>query len=257
MFCLCLAVNADAAIFIEQGKVVHKVVPGSKLTGEVTVHNTGNEPEKVKIYWEDFEYSEPYNGSKNFMPAGSSPVTFVSWIRFTPMQLDLPPFGKADISYIIDTPEDFIGGRYGVMFFEPVDPQIDPKTGMNIVSRVGSLFFLESSDKSKSAALSNVELTDTGFMADFQNRGDVVQIPDGTYYVMDSDGVAVDRGDVPKVYVPPGKTAKYKFDFNNDFAAGRYTIILTVDLQEQDVIVKEIDFQKDPDSRVTVLGSRD
>jgi hypothetical protein len=257
IFTFALLSKADCTVFIEQGKIVHPIIPGTNVTGTVTVHNAGDDHQKVRVYWEDFEYVQPFDGTKKFTPALSSKYSLASWIKFTPQELDMPPFARKEISYVIDTPEDFQGGRYGVMFFEPMAPQVDIKTGMNLVSRVGSIFFLESTDKSKTVMIENFTAGEKGIEADFSNRGNVIIIPEATFYVMSDDGRAVDRGDVPKIYVPPGATAKYKINFNNDFPAGNYTIILTVDLQEEDVIVKEIDIEGSPNSGLKVLGSRD
>lgn len=254
---LCAVPPGLASIFLEQGKIVRQMVPGESISGTVVVHNTANEPDKVKVYWEDFEYEPPYDGSKKFLPAGTSPLSCASWVKFSPQELEIPPFGRAEISYVANAPQDLAGGRYGVLFFEKADPEQDPKTGMILVSRVGTLFFMESSNRSKQAGITDIAVSAKGLSAHFENRGNVIVIPDGTYYVVDAEGVAVDRGEVPKIYVPPGTTAEYGFDFGKELDAGKYTIVLTVDLQEQDVMVKEIDFEKDAQSGVKVLGIRD
>ncbi|MBF0531627.1 MAG: hypothetical protein HQL23_00855 [Candidatus Omnitrophica bacterium] len=263
IFCLCLfglwvlptAVNAG--ILVEQGKVQLKFTPGQNTTGKLMVHNTEGKEIKIRAYWEDFEYQPPYDGAKKFMPPGSIPRSCSAWIKFTPTDFVLPPFAKQEIAYVINPPADSSGGYYGVMFFEPVVDRPQTKMGVKIVSRVGSLFFLESTPSKREAGLKDFAFNDPGMVMKFVNSGDVTLIPVGTFYVMSEQGDAVDRGDMDKIYVPGGATADYKIKFNAAYPAGKYTAVLTVDLGEENVLVKEVDFVKDAAGKITLSAVRD
>ncbi len=234
---------ASAQFMIEEGKVVVPVAGGERVNNSITIHNNTNAETGVKVYWEDFRYEAPYDGSKTFHPAGTIPGSASHWVNYAPQEFTLPPFGKQKIEYTVSAPADIKGGHYGVLFFERSgEPLKDVRTGVAIVTRTGTLFFIEGKDKDKSAALTDFRVEGGKLSGNFSDRGNVVMIPNMTFYVMDEAGVAIDRGELPKLYIPPGATAPFSLDLPKDLKAGRYSLILNVDLEEGDVIVKEIEF---------------
>ena len=58
--------TASAQLFLEQGKVKLTVNPSENVSQTLMVHNTPDKAVKVHVYWEDFEYITPYDGSKKF-----------------------------------------------------------------------------------------------------------------------------------------------------------------------------------------------
>lgn len=243
--CLLCAFTAPASaqFMIEEGKVVLPVSAGDRVNKTITIHNTTNAEVGVKVYWEDFQYEAPYDGSKSFLPAGTAPGSASQWISYAPKEFKLPAFGKQKIEYTVSVPATIKGGHYGVLFFERSgDPVKDMKTGVTIVTRTGTLFFIEAKDKDKSSALTDFKIGGGKLTGNFVDRGDAVMIPHITYYVMDEAGVAVDRGEVQKLYIPPGATAPFALELPKDLKDGRYSLILNADNEEGDVIVKEIEF---------------
>ena len=141
---------ASAQLVIEQGKVREVVKSGQTLTGSITVHNRSKTPMNVVTYWEDFIYIPPFAGNKKFLPAGASDNSCSGWVNFSPRQFSLAPFAKQKVNYTINVPAKASGGYYGVLLFELRD-NLDPLNGigMKIVSRVGTLFFIETVDRKK------------------------------------------------------------------------------------------------------------
>jgi len=60
-----------------------------------------------------------------------------------------------------------------------------------------------------------------------------------------------------KVYLPPDKSAQYPLSLNRDLNPGVYTIVLTINLEDDDVFVKEIDFKKNGLSDFNIIEIRD
>ncbi|HBR13990.1 MAG TPA: hypothetical protein DD723_00395 [Candidatus Omnitrophica bacterium] len=180
-----------------------------------------------------------------------------AWINFSPKEFALPPFGKKTIAYTINVPKDARGGYYGVLFFEKDAEEMSGKKGLNVVTRVGSLFFLETQDRSKMATLENVTMTLHTVRGSFTNKGNVILIPDGIFYILDEQGLVVDRGEAEKIYLPPAETAEYSMSFSPELPVGRYTMVMTMDLEDGDVMVKEIDFEKMSSAELRVLKTRD
>ncbi len=256
VFFLLLTGTAKAQLFLEEGKVVLAVSGGERVNKSIVIHNTSNKSINLKVYWEDFQYQPPYDGLKAFLAAGTSPQSAAQWVTYAPTELTLPPSGQQKIDYTISVPEQIEAGHYGVLFFEDTNP-IKDVSGVNIVTRVGSLFFIEPKGKLKKAAIENIQVSGSNLTGDFSNQGNVVLIPRMTYYIMDDAGVVVGRGEVKKLYVPPGATAQWQVTLPENLAAGRYSFVLNSDLEEGEVVVKEIEFVKDASGQLSVQNVKD
>ncbi len=258
LFLSIFSTHAFAQLFLEQGKISLDLHPGKTATGSLIVHNTNHEESvTVKAYWEDFAYQEPFDGMKKFFSPGTLPLSCGQWVTFSPQSFSIPPSGKKKVSYVIHPPEDISGGYYGVLFFEKNAPTNAAKMGLNIVTRLGTLFFLETENSMRQATLKNISTINGQLTAKFLNTSNIILIPDGIFYILDEEGLVVDRGKIDKIYLPPNGEADYRVNFNKDIPSGQYSMILTIDLQESHVLVKEIDFTKTSNSNIEILAIRD
>jgi len=248
---------AAAQLLVEEGKVRLNITPGQTITDAMTVHNTSGAPVKVKVYWEDFTYIPPFNGEKDFFPAGTGSYSCADWINFMPREFILPPHGTQRIDYTINVPANAAGGHYGILFFENSAVQSVPgKIGVSIVTRVGSLFFLETANKDKSTQVDEWTAGEKSFKAKLKNIGNVFLLPQGVYYILDSAGIAVDRGDLEKAYLPPEKAWEFIIPYPTNLPAGAYQIILTFDLEDDVSKVVEADFSVDAKGKYTIKQVR-
>ena len=253
---LFLTGTAKAQLFLEEGKVTLAVTGGERITKSLIIHNTSAKSVDLKVYWEDFQYQPPYDGLKAFFAPGTAPHSAASWVSFTPLQLTLPPSGQQRITYTISVPQQFNHGSYGVLFFEDANATKDV-AGVNIVTRIGCLFFIEPKDKAKKAVIENVSMTGRDLTGDFVNHGNIILIPHMTYYIMDDAGLVADRGDIKKLYVPPQATAKWTVTLPDTLKAGHYNFMLNADLEEGEVVVKEIEIGKDNTGQLSIQKVRD
>lgn len=244
-------------VLLEEGKVRLNVAPGENIAGKVALHNTSDAEVAMKVYWEDFTYKAPFDGSKDFLPNGSTDHSLVGWVNVPSRTLVFPPFTKKVVPYTINVPDTVEKGHYGVLFFEKQNPEAVVEKGMNIVSRVGCLFFIEPNNKSKNIELKNYRFAGNELASDMTNQGNVVVIPSGTFYVIDSEGMVFDRGEIAKIYLPPGETGEYKMALNAALDPGIYTLVMTIGLEDEDVLVKEVDFKKSNLSDFNVVEIRD
>lgn len=253
LFCgsLCFA-----QILIEEGKVKLDVNATESISKSLNIYNTSKESIPVKVYWQDFQYVPPFDGTKNFSPAGSDAHSVSKWITFSPAEFVLPPNSRKELRYSIKVPEGVKGGYYGVLFFEKGVVDRESITGVNLITRVGCLFFLETKDKSKQSEISEMSIANKELHGNFLNKGDVIQIPQGIFYIMDKEGIVIDRGELQKFYLPPAKSAKFSVPLPKDLTEGSYTTVITFDLDEGDSVVKEVDFQNDPVSGIKILEQR-
>ena len=248
---------SSAQIFLEDGKVKLSVSPGENVTGSLMAHNTSDKSIRVKIYWEDFHYEPPYDGTKKFSSLGSTANSCGQWINFSPQEFVFPPFGKQKIDYVLNPPADIHGGYYGVLFFEKEEEKRTGEVGLNVVTRVGSLFFVEAENRTKKAEVNADTFQNNILKASFKNSGDTVLIPGGTFYVMNGEGVVVDRGEIKKYYLPPQGKVDFEAPVSPDLPSGKFTLVITFDLEDGDSSVKEIDFEKEGAATFRVLATRD
>ncbi len=252
---IILAPSASAQLMIEQGKVVIRANPGETVVNTITVHNTSRDISlHLRAYWEDFVYVAPYDkGDKDFTAAGTGPYSASRFVNFSPQEFTLKPLEKNKVSYSVQMPASAKGGYYGTLFLEEAGGKPSGRIGVSLVTRIGSLFFIESTNSKKTAVIDNHQVNGNEITADFTNTGDVIMIPDSTDYIMDKEGMVADRGDISKFYLPPGKKTPFKITLKKDLPAGTYTSVSTFDLGDGDTITDELDFAKAADGKITLL----
>jgi hypothetical protein len=251
------AMPANAQLMMEPSKVTLNTEAGATIIDKIYLHNTGEEVETVKIYWEDFMYVEPFNGKKKFYPAGTTEYSLKDWVNFSPQTLTLAPKTKQEVNYVIKVPQDISGGRYGVLFFERGAEKGSEGVGVSIVTRVGALFFVDIGEKNKSSEISGWKFTETTLSGVIKNNGNVFIFPQGIYYVMDEEGLVANRGEIEKIYLPPNSSAEFKADLAKDLSAGSYTAVMTFDLHDGDSLVREVDFVTSENGQTEIKTIRD
>lgn len=243
-----------AQVMIEQGKVVLKVNPGETVVDTITIDNTSKTtPITLRVYWNDFMYIAPFDGTKEFNPAGTSERSLNNWITFSPQQFTIEPLGSKKVSYSLQVPATAKGGYYGVLFLENAEAKNTNKIGMTVVTRLGALFFVETTNSSRKAVVANRKYADKNFQAEFTNLGDVVLIPDATYYFLDKNGLVAQRGEIKKFYLAAQKKANFKVPVDEKLAAGQYTAILTFDFGDNESFTDEFDFIKADNGTITIV----
>ena len=148
-------------------------------------------------------------------------------------------------------------GHYGVLFFERSSDPLSSDRGVTLVTRVGCLFFIEPKDKNKKAVLQDIGLKSNSLTVSFVNQGNVVLIPHTTYYIMEGNGLVLLRGEANKLYVPPGASASLGISLKKQLKSGHYTLVVNSDLEEGDVVVKEIGLAVDAAGQLTIANSQD
>lgn len=262
IFSFLLLINvcgqAFAQLLIEQGKINLNVEPGETIVDSIVVHNTSKKDALyIKVYWEDFMYIPPFTGKKKFLPSGSTEYSCSKWVKLPLSEFTLAPLGKKNINYTVRIPDDAEGGYYSVLFFETGAKKPEGKIGLSIVSRLGSLFFIETDNKNKNARVNGIVAIRNGFRGNFLNEGNVIMIPKCVYYILGGDGLVEERGEIDKFYLPPGEKKEFDITLPDNLKEGKFTVVLTFDLGGGNSLVKEIDFVKTQGAAVRIIGLRD
>lgn len=262
---------AVEVVRIDQTKVRLSILPGQTKAGIINVENSSAEPKTVRIYLEDWYYSFPYDGSKEFKPFNTTKLSCGEWISFSPAELFLPPYAKQKINYTVKVPQGVEGGHYAVLFFESILGQPSAEgVGVSVAVRVASLFYIEAEGTlKKDVALEKFSVERkskvTPLKIDFElrNNGNVDITAGGNYNIMDKNGMVYARGDFNTVYTFPGDSARLSATWSLPISRGIYDLILTLNLgkaQEEaglgrgPILVKETSIEVGENGEVLNVG---
>ncbi|HIE43728.1 MAG TPA: hypothetical protein EYP78_02895 [Candidatus Omnitrophica bacterium] len=256
---LCLSVFVFA-FRIDKPKFVIQLSEGESFRGTVVIDNPSKEEMRVKVYLEDFTYILPYDGTKSFHPPGSTKISISSWITFSPHEFILKPYARQIVNFTVRPDKDFSTVHCGVLFFESSLGVGADESGaaINIIGRLGSLIFVEPENREKKAKFNDLVGGYYKLKGTFANYGNTFIRAQGTFYMIDSKGIAKDRGELLDLYTLPGNKADVSIPISKKLSYGeRYTLVLTYDLGEGDVLVKEIDFSLSSSGEIRILAIRD
>ncbi|TAN59280.1 hypothetical protein EPN16_07630 [bacterium] len=233
--------------YLDKAKVRLTLARGSQEFGEIIFKNPSSQAVSMRVYPEDWFYASGGDGSKSFAPAATTDRSCSSWISFSPAEFSIPPKGEQRVSYKVNVPQDngLEGGYYAVLFFESkvgelARPEQEAGAGLNLVVRLGALFYIEINGTVKrTAVIDNLSLKkepspDRLFIeADFRNSGNVDITASGTFHIMDREGLVYARGEFNTLYAFPGDAAELSGSWDtrkNPIPKGNYDVVLTIDL---------------------------
>lgn len=114
----------------------YKIENGKVYKGKVAIENTGNNPQSVKLFLQDFSYHS--NGTIHYTALQSNQRTNGNWIRLNTNLVTLKGKEKTEVLYEITVPNNAMdpGSYWSVIIVEPVEDikPSDNKPGVNITS---------------------------------------------------------------------------------------------------------------------------
>jgi hypothetical protein len=239
LFLTAFAVPAFAGniVNLDKSKVRLSIAPGQVKTGSILVENNSPEPKSVRIYTEDWVYIPPFDGSKDFQPAGTTRLSCAPWISYEPAELTLGPFAKQAVNYSVRVPEGIEGGRYAVLFFENyVGKPENEGVGVNVAVRMACLFYVEAEGGVKrQMSLGELAVKKDGqkplqLSLKLTNTGNTDITCGGTFDIMDNTGMVFGRGDLNQAYMFPGDPGTLTGSWSLPLKKGIYSLVLTLDL---------------------------
>lgn len=134
---LLLSVAHASGLGLAPAVIELDVRPGMVRTENIRVTNRSARPVEVRAYVEDLWYDE--DGSFAYLPQGTGPRSAGVLASVTPERFALGVRESKPVELQIRVPDDAVGGRYGVAFFEVV-----PEQGTFASMRMGTVFLLDS-----------------------------------------------------------------------------------------------------------------
>lgn len=240
IFCFLNLFEVQAAtVRINPTKIRLTIPPGESKSGVIEVENPGDDALIVKAYLQDWAYSSSQNGSKEFMPSGSTPLSCSNWVSIYFSDFVIPGKGKQTLNYTVKVPVGAQGGHYAVLFFESLlsKPSLKDSAELGVVIRMGALFYIEPEGTIKrSAEISNPvlekDLQDKSLKIslDLKNTGNTDITASGTFHIMDKKGMILARSEFNDVFTFPGDKAKFEASWKEALPKGKYDLIFTIDI---------------------------
>ncbi|MDD5254797.1 MAG: hypothetical protein PHR11_01935 [Candidatus Omnitrophica bacterium] len=242
--CFSLETAYAASYSIDPSKIRVVVPSPGSYSGSIKIQNRSGEPLIIKGYMEDWLYASDQVGVKLFYPAGTTGFSCANWVSFNPPEVIIPARGTAQVNYVINVPAGVEGGHYAVMFFEAM---LAEATGPAVVDtvgagtalklRIGAIFCVEVKGTVKrSAELSKFNVTSGKKKEKFvvtgtyKNTGNADIITSSSFHIMDKGGKIVGRGIFSDTYTLPGDTATTRGAWTEALPAGKYSLVVTLDL---------------------------
>lgn len=124
--------------------------------GVINITNTSNETFRARVYAESFTY----NRDKGFESLPSSPSDLRPYLQFSPRELIVPPGTTRRVRLNARLAPNLPAGEYRTMIFTEPLKQVTTTNNngitTNIITRIGSAFFVRKGDVSPKLAVDSV-----------------------------------------------------------------------------------------------------
>lgn len=240
---------AASAVRINRLRIEEKLLPGETKEGFVEVTNSSpKEVMHLKAYSQDWCYSSAEEGSKEFAPPGTFPHCASEWLTLYPEELTLPPKSSAKVRYTISAPADAQGGYHSVIFFENTLSSSSKKEDSpgSISARIACLVYVDIlGTLKKDLTISSLDLKLTQnaktleLRLDLENSSNTHFTIEPTYHLLNEQGAMAARGTFSKSYLLPEDKATAQAKWIGALSEGSYHLVVSVDLGEENVLVKE------------------
>jgi P pilus assembly chaperone PapD len=235
-FLLFLAITpaARASFSIMPMETQQRMTVGeTRLTDEIEVYNSGNEPLHVSasaVAWKltsggEYEYSE----------AGTEPLSCANWIQLSPAQFNVLPQKSVRVRYTITAPQNFTNEHRAMIFFtsRPLPVKAGNGMGVMIATRMGcKLFISPAQPLSRVGRITDMELQGSAksrARVSVQNTAAATFRAKGTLQVHSEDGTLVTQAQSNSAQVLPGASRDLWFELSTPLPAGNYMLKVVVD----------------------------
>jgi len=254
VFIFATAQYAFAAFKIDKYGEKYDIYPGKVVSGTILVENTSNKPITLNCYMSDIVFLPPFDGTKDYAPAGKTSYSCANWISFSPKQFSLPPNRKQKVSYSIQVPETISGGYYGILFFEESSGSSE---GIGVKFRIGCGFSLFAPDKERNAVIEDIAIKGAACEGKVLNKGNVILPVKISYYIMDSKNEVAVKDNLNDITLPVGEKTLFSAKLPPKLEPGTYTLFMNFNLGDNKAVAKEVEFTKDESGELKILQVKD
>ncbi len=233
--------NGLTHIIAINGKSVYK--------GKISIQNTGNTSQNVKLYQKDYSYNA--EGISSYLDFGENERSNLKWIKLSSDLVKVAAKSTVDVVYEIHTPEQELpGSNWSVILVEPVDEQLasNNKEGVQIKTIVRfaiQIITNNNLEANSQLTFTNVSLTknaDKNYLeVDIANTGELFHNVVNTLEVFDKNSgnkIAEFKSDTLSLL--PNNSKRFKIEIAS-LPFGNYLASLYASTNDENVFGINID----------------
>ncbi|MEG2101352.1 MAG: hypothetical protein RRY99_07575 [Flavobacterium sp.] len=223
--------NLFASIVITNGLTHnYRLKEGTLQKGIITIENTSNAPQNVRLYQQDYSYNA--TGTSFYEDYGKNKRSNLKWIKLNTDLLKIEGKGKASVSYEIIIPENTPGGSFwSVVMVEPVDDIVpnNIKNGIQLRTLIRYSIQIITTNEKPASALMTFDVIDlkkiTGkniLELSISNNGEVFHFVEASIEIFDSkDGSNKGKFKSDIMSLLPNNSKLFTIDLSS-VPAGKY-----------------------------------
>jgi P pilus assembly chaperone PapD len=216
----------------------------TRLTDEIEVHNSGNEPLHVSASVVDWKLTS--GGEYEYSQAGTEPFSCANWIQLSPAEFNVLPQKSVRVRYTITAPQNFTNEHRAMIFFtsRPLPVKASNGMGVMIATRMGCKVFISPAQPlSKAGKITDMKLqstTKSRAWVSVQNTAVATFRAKGTLQVHGEDGTLVAQAQSNSAQVLPGASRDLWFELSAPLPAGNYVLKVVVDYGTKQLLGGEL-----------------
>jgi hypothetical protein len=251
---VCLAVwgatpaAAQVDLVVSPIQAEHRITPGTDETNIIQVKNEGKNPERIKVYLEDWQLDT--KGNVTYSRAGKNPHSCSPWIQINPTDFRLAP-GTREVRYTMTVPPGVKPGTYWTAIVFEGMPVTDGKSAgriMGVHGRIGVVVYETVGNPEIKADFQNFQVHPgkgkLTFNLDLANSGSAFyRLKKSLVLLKNSQGQEVSRIEVPNIPVLPGTKRELEFSKDLTLAPGEYLAEAILDVGRTALLGRKISFK--------------
>lgn len=129
----------DIALSVYPASQTIELYPGTEYRGKIEVANSGQKPFDFSVsaapYSVDSESYEPdFNSRGNY-------TQLFDWLTFTETNFHVEPGESAQVEFIVNVPEDAVGGGQYAAILANTEDSVDPNASVQIITQAAALLY--------------------------------------------------------------------------------------------------------------------
>lgn len=211
--------------------------PGEQVVRELRVDNASDSPEIIRVYNQDWTYSRD-DGSKVFVPAGSTPYSLGKNVRLSQSTMVIPGHGRGSVKLTMVVPTNAVGTLVGVVFFEGQFQNDGTQTiagpSVTLAGRIGSIVYVNILGTARVGLTADVKSMDRDsgkVTIRWKNDGNTHIMASGSLLLMDGIGKVMGRLPIESIRLLPSDSCQS--ELAGDVIKGAKKGILTLTVVNQ------------------------
>ncbi len=210
---------------------------GDTKTGVITVNNVaqpgqaGDNSDSIRLRVYAVDWTLDRSGKPIFVAPGSQPDSCSSWIKISPVELEIPAGQSSQVRYTVSVPPGTQGTFRSMIMFEtaPEPTKAGPRV-MVVNGRIGSALYVAVGPQVKRMRVVSFSATPQNVMLTLENTGNTYARLKGSLQFQDATNHMVQQVALPGAVVLNGQNNQRDFTIPTPkLPSGSYTVTAVVD----------------------------